>query len=400
MARAAAPVVTNLATRLGLRRSAENRVLVGVAGGIGERTGIDPTIIRVALVVLCLASGLGFALYAVAWALSRGPSFEPVPPLRTTDLQLRQVLAVSSIVAGLLLAARTAGLWLNDQLAWPLALAAFGATVIWVRSERAQAQAPAGPLAALLAVQPLLRLATGGLFVAAGMFLVLQSGYLMGAAGLLPVIVAVLGLGLIFGPWLYRLAQQLADERRERIRTEERSEMAAHLHDSVLQTLAMIQRSADASEMAGLARVQERELRAWLFGVPKPGLDLVGRALESMASRVESRYRITVDIVVVGDTEMDEPLIAIVDATSEATLNAARHSGAEAVSVFVEIGPSLATAFVRDKGCGFEPDLVRPERGGIAQSMRARMERYGGRAEFATSPGEGTEVKLQVVRAP
>jgi signal transduction histidine kinase len=399
MARAAAPVVTDLASRLGLRRSAENRMVVGVAGGLGERTGIEPTIIRVALVVLCLASGLGFAIYALAWALSRGPSSEPLPRLRTADGQLRQVLAVSSIVAGLLLAARAAGLWVSDQLVWPLALAAFGASVIWARSDRSQVQAPPGPLAAVLSVQPVLRLATGGLFVAAGMFLVLQSGHVAGAAALLPVIVAVLGLALIFGPWLYRLGQQLADERRQRIRTEERSEMAAHLHDSVLQTLAMIQRSTDASEMAGLARVQERELRTWLFGAPKPGLDLVGRALEAVASRVESHYRITVETVVVGDAEMDEPLAALVDAASEAILNAARHSGSESVSAFVEIESRLATAYVRDKGCGFRLELVPVERGGIAQSIRARMERFGGRAEFTTAPEGGTEVKLQVVRS-
>jgi len=398
IARAAAPAVNVLTTRLGLRRSATNRVVVGVAGGVGERTGIEPTIIRVALVVLCLASGLGLVVYALAWALSRGPSPAPQTRMRTTDSQLRQVIAVSSIVAGILLVARAAGLWVGDAVGWPLALAAFGASVIWVRSDRSEAQAPLDPLAAVFAVQPAFRLAAGGLFVVSGMFLVLQSGYSAGPTGVLPVVVAVLGLTLIFGPWLYRLAQQLADERRERIRTEERSEMAAHLHDSVLQTLALIQRTTDASEMAGLARVQERELRAWLFGAPRPGLDLLSTALEAMASKVEWQHRIAVEVVAVGDEEMGEAIAALVDATTEATLNAAKHSGADLVSVFVEVDESTATAYVRDKGCGFDPRLVPEQRGGIAESIRSRMERHGGRAEIMSAPGEGTEVKLQIAR--
>jgi signal transduction histidine kinase len=398
IARAAAPVLDDMTTRLGLRRSAQNRVLVGVAGGVAERTGIEPTIIRVALAVLCLASGLGLAIYALAWALSRGPSAVPQTPIRTTDGQLRQVIAVSSIVAGILLTARAAGLWLGDSVGWPLALAAFGASVIWVRSDRSESPAPLDPLAAVFAVQPVLRLAVGGLFVSLGMLLVLQSGYSAGPAGALPVVVAVLGLTLIFGPWLYRLAQQLADERRERIRTEERSEMAAHLHDSVLQTLALIQRTNDASEMAGLARVQERELRAWLFGEPRPDLDLVSTAVETMASRVESQHRIAVETVVVGDMEMDESIAALLDALAEATLNAAKHSGAESVSAFIEVEESMATGYVRDKGCGFDPRHVPEQRRGIAESIRSRMERHGGRAEIITAPGRGTEVKLKIER--
>jgi len=398
IARSAAPVVNDMTTRLGLRRSATNRVVVGVAGGVGERTGIEPTIIRVALIVLCLASGLGFVVYALAWALSRGPSAVPQTPMKTTEGQLRQVMAVSSIVAGVLLAARTAGLWVGDAVGWPLALAAFGASVIWVRSDRSESHAPLDPLAAVFAVQPVLRLAAGGLFVVSGMFLVLQSGYSAGPTGVLPVVVAILGLTLIFGPWLYRLAQQLADERRERIRTEERSEMAAHLHDSVLQTLALIQRTTDVSEMAGLARVQERELRAWLFGAPRPGLDLLSTALEAVASRVEAQHRIAVEIVVVGDEEMDEAIAALVDATTEATLNAAKHSRADSVSIFVEVDESTATAYVRDKGCGFDVRLVPEQRGGIAESIRSRMERHSGRAEIISAPDEGTEVKLQIAR--
>ena len=398
IARAAAPVLNDMTTRLGLRRSAGNRVVVGVAGGVGERTGIEPTIIRVALVVLCLASGLGFAIYALAWAVSRGPSDAPQARLRTADGQLRQMIAVSSIVAGVLLAARAAGLWVGDAVGLPLALAAFGASVIWVRSDRSEAAAPLDPLAAVFAVQPALRLAAGGLFIVSGMFLALQSGYSAGPTGVLPVVVAVLGLTLIFGPWLYRLAQQLAVERRERIRTEERSEMAAHLHDSVLQTLALIQRTTDASEMVGLARVQERELRAWLFGAPRPGLDFLSTALEAVASRVESQHRIAVEVVVVGDEKMDEGITALVDATTEATLNAAKHSRADSVSLFVEVDESTATAYVRDKGCGFDPRIVPKQRGGIAKSIRARMERHGGRAEIISAPGQGTEVKLQIAR--
>jgi signal transduction histidine kinase len=219
------------------------------------------------------------------------------------------------------------------------------------------------------------------------------------------VAVTATGVALVLGPWIYRLARQLSDERRERIRSEERGEMAAHLHDSVLQTLAMIQRSASQQEMSSLARSQERELRAWLFGRAGPNAEIppdasVSVAIDAMAARVERLQRVPVETVVVGDRVLDERLRSLVDACGEAVMNAARHSGAAEVSVYVEMDADGATAFVRDQGKGFDPSLIPSDRRGIADSIYGRMERIGGTASIVSSPGLGTEVRLRLPAAP
>jgi signal transduction histidine kinase len=174
--------------------------------------------------------------------------------------------------------------------------------------------------------------------------------------------------------------------------------MAAHLHDSVLQTLALIQRAREPREMAMLARTQERELRAWLYGrAPSvPGVRLRD-ALDAMAGRIERGQAVKVETVVVGDAALDESLRALVGATSEATLNAARHSGAAEVSVYLEVEPGAVTAFVRDHGSGFDPAAVPADRRGIADSIVARMRRHGGSAEVV-SGRDGTEVRLRLPR--
>jgi signal transduction histidine kinase/phage shock protein PspC (stress-responsive transcriptional regulator) len=377
------------------RRSASNRALVGVAGGIGERTGIDPAIVRAALLVLCLGGGLGLVLYCLAWAASSEPSPDAQPRLPVTHNELRQVFALGFIVLGLLFLARRAGLWLGDLIVWPLALATFGATVIWVRSDRSDTAGAANPLEHLIGgrLSPG-RIVIGGLFIAAGAGMALSGATPVDRGDVLPMFVTVAGLSLLFGPWFFRLAQQLGEERRDRIRSEQRSEMAAHLHDSVLQTLALIQRAEDPREMWALARVQERELRSWLFGPSQIPTDSLGAAVESLAARIETQHQVVIETVVVGDVPVDERVVALLDAASEATVNAAKHSKTMNISVYVEVEPDVVTAYVRDKGCGFEPERIPADRGGIAESIRARMERNGGRAEIFSSPGEGTEVKL------
>ncbi len=220
------------------------------------------------------------------------------------------------------------------------------------------------------------------------------------------VLVTVTGLGLILGPWIWRLARQLADERRERIRSEERTELAAHLHDSVLQTLALIQRAGEPQEMVSLARGQERELRAWLYGQSRGdgelrgrnGADALSAALDEVAARVERLHRVAVETVVVGDCPMDDRLRALVDAAGEAMNNAAKHSGARAVSVYAEVGPEAVNLYVRDEGRGFRPARLLPDRRGIAQSIRGRMDRHGGTALITSEPNEGTEVHLRLPR--
>jgi signal transduction histidine kinase len=203
---------------------------------------------------------------------------------------------------------------------------------------------------------------------------------------------------LILGPGVWRLVRQLTAERRQRIRSEERAVVAAHLHDSVLQSLAMIQRAGTAEEMATLARAQERELRAWLYGPgPLPGGTLRG-SMEELAGRVEAMHHVEVEVVQVGDARVDERLQALVQAAGEAMTNAARHSGARRVDVYAEVEPAQVTAFVRDRGKGFDPDVVDEDRRGIAESIRGRMERAGGTAVVTSAPGEGTEVELRLPR--
>jgi signal transduction histidine kinase len=214
-----------------------------------------------------------------------------------------------------------------------------------------------------------------------------------------PIFVTMVGLGLVLGPWMWRLAQQVSDERRERIRSEERAEMAAHLHDSVLQTLALIQRSESSREMTSLARVQERELRSWLYG--KSGArvsDSLAVAIDAMAGRVEEIHHVAVEAIVVGDLVMDDRIRALVHACGEATTNAAKHSGADSISVYVEVEDDAVTAFVRDQGKGFDPEVISPDRGGIRESIYGRLQRHGGTAEIYSAPGEGTEVQLRMPR--
>jgi signal transduction histidine kinase len=223
----------------------------------------------------------------------------------------------------------------------------------------------------------------------------------LAAAGnmLLAVIVAVGGLALLAGPWIWRMGRELVEERSSRVRSEARAEMAAHLHDSVLQTLALIQRAKAPREMVSLARTQERELRAWLYGrAPALAGVRLRDAIDSMAGRIERQHQVNVEAVVVGDAELDLRLRGLVNACAEAVANAARHSGGTAISVYVEVEEDTISAFVRDQGSGFDPDIVPPDRRGIADSIIGRMERRGGTARVHSSPGAGTEVVLQLPR--
>ena len=223
------------------------------------------------------------------------------------------------------------------------------------------------------------------------------------------MLATALGVVLVFGPWIVRLVGQLGDERRERIRSEERADMAAHLHDSVLQTLALIQRNTEASsEARSLARRQERELRAWLYddrhradGGPDgdaPGT--LALALDRLTDEVEADHpAVEVAVVLVGDCPLDPGVTALVKAVREAVVNAANHSGESVVSVYVEVDGGRVEAFVRDRGRGFDPAAVGDDRQGIARSIVGRMARHGGRARVLSAPGEGTEVSVDVTRA-
>jgi signal transduction histidine kinase len=192
-----------------------------------------------------------------------------------------------------------------------------------------------------------------------------------------------------------RLLRSLTEERSERIRSQERAEVAAHLHDSVLQTLALVQRSDDPQQVAALARRQERELRAWLAGRPAPGQAArLAPALEAAAVDVEEHHGVPVEVVVVGDRELDPATEAVVAAAREAMTNAAKFGDGSTVDVYAESSPEALRVFVRDRGPGFDPTAVPEDRRGVRESIVGRMERHGGRALITSDPATGTEVEL------
>jgi signal transduction histidine kinase len=228
-------------------------------------------------------------------------------------------------------------------------------------------------------------------------------------ADLLPplggLLLILAGTAVAFGPWWMRVARDLVAERQARIRAEERADMAARVHDSVLQTLALIQRRAtEPQQVIQLARSQERELRAWLFDDQAPGTIkgegvTLSAGIRKIQQDVESQHRIAVDAVTVADCELDEDLEATLAAAREATVNAAKWSGSDTVSLFAEVEPESVSIFVRDRGRGFDPDAVSADRKGLAESIRARMARRGGTATIRSAPGEGTEVTLTMPRS-
>jgi len=213
----------------------------------------------------------------------------------------------------------------------------------------------------------------------------------------------VAGLLFVVGPWVFRLSTDLSAERAERIRTQERADVAAHLHDSVLQTLALIQRSAaDPVTVARLARSQERDLRSWLYAGDSTDDSSLAGALRAAAAEVEDGFAlsspVSVDVVVVGDCAFVEELRPVLAAAREAVANAAEHAGTGRVDVYAEITPAAVDVFVRDRGAGFTLAEVPEDRLGVRRSILDRMERHGGSAEVRSTPGEGTEVRLHLAR--
>jgi len=396
-----------------LRRDRSAGVLGGVCAGLGQRLGLDPLILRVGFVAAAIAGGTGVILYAVCWALL--PASGEGRPLMARAVGRRESWMVASGLVLLMLAAlllfRAWGLWAGDAVVWPLLLATGGGALIWRQSQGAAVvDAPPQERARPGGGRPRRswRLARPSLgIVALGAALVLGAAlaflWLNGALELdrdvtLAVLVVLTAMTLILAPWWLRLARGLTEERAERIRTQERAELAAHLHDSVLQTLALMQKRADEPrEVAALARRQERELRAWLNAGSRhgrAGTDSLAAALEEVVAAIEDAHGVPVEVVAVGDRPLDERALALVGATREAVLNAVKFAPDAAISVYAEVSGDRAEVFVRDRGPGFDLDAIPPDRRGLRESVVGRMERHGGRAEIHTRPGEGTEVEL------
>jgi signal transduction histidine kinase len=398
-----------------LRRDRRSGWLGGVCAGIARRYGIDAALVRLAFVVATAAGGFGVALYAVAWLVmpaGEAPGRRRIPTGRGA---VEVALGTGLLLLSVLLTFRALGIWFSDAIVWPLVLIASGGALIWrgsAASSRAAAAPP--PTAPLLAKEPpererrplgaaagaISRTGLGiALVVAAGFAFLQATGALSAARDvLLAVLAAVVVLGVIFAPWIVRLVRSLTEERAERIRSQERAEMAAHLHDSVLQTLALVQRrSNDPQEVAALARRQERELRSWLAGRPaaarRTGL---AAALEAAAAEVEQNHGVPVEVVVVGDRDLDPPAEAVVAAAREAMTNAAKFGAGSTVDVYAESGAGGLQVFVRDRGPAFDPDALPADRRGVRESIVGRMRRHGGQARITSDPQTGTEVELEL----
>jgi len=372
-------------------------MVAGLAAGIAARLGIGVPYVRAAFVSLAFAGAVGLVLYLIGWALtpdaaSYGRMIEADRPATG-----RQRLGLGLIFISVLVALRIIGLWFGP-IVWPITLLAFGSAVVWDRSgidygkqfthltrrqpgsNRARTQVTIGIVLMVL-----------GVLVLVGS---LNSFQTLGSVAIAVVLTAA-GFMLVFGPWAWSILDDLQRERTARIRSEERAELAAHLHDSVLQTLALIQRTDDPKRTNTLARAQERELRSWLYGDVQPGqLSTLGEAMKSAASRAEAAHDVPIEVVVVGDRPTDDRIEGIIAAAGEAMVNASRHSGATRISIYAEADAERIEVWITDQGCGFDPAGVSTDRRGIADSIRGRMERIGGSAEIVSIDGEGTEVKL------
>jgi signal transduction histidine kinase len=394
-----------------LRHDPARGVLAGVAAGLARRAGVDPLIVRVGFIGASFAGGFGLALYLLGWALMPGEGarapIERIAGKRETWLVVAGMMLLA--LAGLLLL-RKWGFWFSDQIVWPVILAAAGGTLIWRQSTAADepvAERPAATRTALptpslsLPRDSLGRVLVGAALVVGGGLVFLWLNGALGAARdvLLAVVVVMVALTLILAPWWVRLVRGLTAERTERIRSQERAEVAAHLHDSVLQTLALMQKRVDdPREVAALARRQERELRAWLNGRRASGDATVALALEVAAAEVEEAHGVPVEVVAVGDAPLDERAQALVAAAREALVNAAKFAAGSPVALYAEVDPERIEVFVRDRGPGFDPAAVPDDRRGVRESIVGRMERHGGRAIVHTAPGAGTEVELVMKR--
>jgi signal transduction histidine kinase len=397
-----------------LRRDRAHGVVGGVCAGLGRRLGIDPLILRIGFVVAAGAGGLGVILYALAWALLPAGDGDGRALMARAAGRREGWMVASGLVLlmlAVLLLFRAWGLWVGDAIVWPLILATGGGALIWRQSQGATvvdapARERARPGGGVARPRRVLRLARPSLgIVALGAALVVGAAlvflWLNGALELdrdvtLAVLVVVTAMTLILAPWWLRLARGLTEERAERIRTQERAELAAHLHDSVLQTLALMQKRAeDPREVATLARRQERELRAWLnAGSRREAGASLAAALEATVAEIEDAHGVPVEVVAVGDRRLDERAEALVAATREAVLNAVKFAPDAAISVYAEVRGDRAEVFVRDRGPGFDLHAIPPDRRGLRESVLGRMERHGGRAAVHTRPGEGTEVEL------
>ncbi|HEX3782361.1 MAG TPA: PspC domain-containing protein [Pseudonocardiaceae bacterium] len=403
-------------------RRRTGRVVGGVAGGLADHLQVNVLWVRLGFVALAALDGAGLVAYALMWMFI---AQEPVGTQRENQAKEKQQ-GVALIALGISLAIATGALSgaVASWITIPVGVAVIGAAVVWREADAARRRrwvdgARTGVNGVLFGGggwTALLRVLTGAVLVVAGIAVVVLRSETLNQLefALVAAVATLVGVAVLTVPWWLRLVRDLGEERKARIRTDERAEIAAHLHDSVLQTLALIQKQPDVPrEVLRLARGQERQLRTWLYspdgygrvraeaaedgsGLPTP--PTLSAAIAAASGEVEDTFAIVVAPVFVGDCPMDEKLAALAQAAREAMVNAAKHSGQAEVSVYVEVEPTEVTVFVRDRGVGFDPAAVSPDRHGVADSIHGRMGRYGGTVKLRTAPGEGTEVQLTMPR--
>ena len=368
-------------------------MLTGVAGGIGERLGVHPIYVRAAFLSGMLAGGVGLIAYVLASLIVP----EAREPMDAREATTQQKIGIGAMFLAGMLLCQGLGLWFGTAT-WPIVLVLFGLAIAIDTSGFNYEQSLEGVVGS--SRRPWWLVLGGLAMMIVGLAFVLTSLDTLQSAGALVIatILTFIGFLIVGGPWLWSLVEDLGTERRARIRSEERAEMAAHLHDSVLQSLALIQRTDDPKRMVTLARAQERDLRAWLYDPEASDEETLRGALGAAATRVEEAHDVPVTVVVVGEDELTPPSQkALVGAATEAMMNAARHSGADKVSVFAEATEEGVNVFVTDQGIGFDPDGVDGDRKGIAESIQGRMTRNGGTVVIDSSDGTGTEVHLTML---
>ena len=381
-----------------LYRRRDGRLVAGVATGLSDHLGIDVLLLRIGFVATIVLGGLGVLLYAAFWIVVPEGDRD-AHRFDSTDSRV-QLVAFAALGAGMLLVAQLIGI--GAALLWPAAVTIAGAAILWRQTDESsrnrwrsvadrQRTALAGTRGRTAA-----RYGAGVVLVLAGMatFLATHNAFPVARRAVLPALVVALGLFLVVGPWLLRYWREAAEERTARIREHERVELAGRVHDSMLQTLTLINRRADdPEEVRRLVRHSERELRGWLYR-PRPPESSLQAMVATACAEVEDEYDVVIDLVAVGDHAATPELAPIVQAMREAAVNAAKHSGQRQVSVYAEVSAEEITIFVRDRGRGFNTKTMPTDRFGVRESIVARMERHGGTSTIRSSKRTGTEVRL------
>ncbi|MDQ0844546.1 ATP-binding protein [Streptomyces sp. V1I6] len=403
-----------------LYRSADGRMLGGVARGLAGHLGLPVIWVRLVFLGLFLADGLGAVLYAVFWIVVPlgvgGRAAEPRSVFETTPdgrRRLRkpdkgQLFAMVALLFGAAIFVGNVDMRGSNRYVWPTLLIGAGVVLVWRQADNAR-RARWTDVGRRRRLLQLARALAGVALVGMGLtvFMVVRGSAAQLGNVLTAAVAVIAGVALLAGPWLVRMSQDLSEERTMRIRAQERAEVAAHVHDSVLHTLTLIQRNADdAGEVRRLARAQERELRNWLYKPEGTGKDedeepdTLAEAVKKAAAEVEDKHGVPLEVVVVGDCPLDDKLGAQMQAAREAMVNAAKYGGAGgAVQVYAEVEGRTVFVSVRDRGPGFDLDAVPEDRMGVRESIIGRMQRNGGTARLRSVPGGGTEVELEMERA-